>query len=182
MVRHALARDPEAIRRLGVRLSCIPRFVRTLNRRQGSPLPDGQLPDVQQDVIRDLWSKLGEYRGAATIETWSFTFCDFGVRNAARRSRREQSRLVSLDREGAPTLEALEPRLRRVDRIDEIETCLSHLDQVDAELLRARYLDELEFGEIAERTDMPVNTVKTRFYRALERLRGRMQQKSGGKN
>ena len=48
---------------------------------------------------------------------------------------------------------------------------LSRLRPEEADLLRMRFYDGLSQTEIAERTDIPLGTVKMRMVAALERLR-----------
>jgi RNA polymerase sigma-70 factor (ECF subfamily) len=52
---------------------------------------------------------------------------------------------------------------------------LETLPEPEAEVLRYRFDGELSQSEIAERTGVPLGTVKSRMVSALERLRGQME-------
>lgn len=60
-----------------------------------------------------------------------------------------------------------------------IAALLDRLPEDEAELLRMRFHDELSQTEIAERTGVPLGTVKTRMIRALRRLRTMIEEEGG---
>lgn len=53
----------------------------------------------------------------------------------------------------------------------EVEELLQKLSFEDRELIYLKYLQDYQFNEIAEMTNTPESTVKTRFYRAFNRLK-----------
>ena len=56
---------------------------------------------------------------------------------------------------------------------------LTRLRPEEAQLLRMRFYDGLSQPEIAERTDIPLGTVKMRMVSALERLRELIEEEEG---
>lgn len=52
-----------------------------------------------------------------------------------------------------------------------IDACLDELEQARAEAVRGAYLDGYSYAELAERHEVPVNTMRTWLRRSLIRLR-----------
>lgn len=53
---------------------------------------------------------------------------------------------------------------------------IKHLSLLDQKILGAKFRYELNFKEIAQRLDLSENTIKTRYYRALQQLKSRLNQ------
>jgi RNA polymerase sigma-70 factor (ECF subfamily) len=163
---------------LARRLACVPRFVRSIHAGRSGPLDEHDLADVIQEVLVTLIERLATFRGDASLETWAYRFCDFVLRNAIRGHHRDAPTATSgveLDHlPGAPDADG-----GGVDA----STALAWLDAMDprdAAILRVKYFDGLTFEAIAARSGLSTNTVKTRFYRALEKLRARVQTRTRG--
>ena len=64
------------------------------------------------------------------------------------------------------------PRLGagHVDRLT-VQQAFDHLDEDEVEMLRASFFDGYSHGEIADRTDTPLGTVKSRIRRAMLKVR-----------
>jgi RNA polymerase sigma-70 factor (ECF subfamily) len=166
LVARALRRDPAALDELVLRLACVGRFLAARNARVGTPLRNAELTEVAQDVVVQVWERLSEYRGDAAIETWVYRFCEFGLMNALRRRRRHQTpadpeELVQPDRSAG--LESSE--LERVYR------ALGRLGADEAVVVRRRHFDGASFEDLANELGEPMSTVKSRYYRALDKLR-----------
>jgi RNA polymerase sigma-70 factor (ECF subfamily) len=173
LVQLALAGEPQQIRELVLRLSCVPRFVRALNRRVGRPLDDGDLEDLAQDVVGEVWRRLGDYAGLARLETWIFRFADLAFRNARRRVRK-RAVAVDVDEPGNETriwLPVDEAPGASLERLDTLHTLLDALEPQTRELLEMRFLEELSLAQIEARSGLPQNAVRGRIFRALTRLR-----------
>ena len=56
------------------------------------------------------------------------------------------------------------------DLLSQVQACLSRLGNVEYEALTLYVWDELSYDEIAEITDVPVGTVRSRIHRARQRL------------
>ncbi|MGE0144588.1 MAG: RNA polymerase sigma factor [Planctomycetota bacterium] len=169
----ALAGEPKSNRELVRRLACVPRFVRALNRRAGRPLDDGDLEDLAQDVVGEVWRRLGDYAGLARLETWVFRFADLAFRSARRRVRRrpvavEVDESSNQKRVWIPVDEAPGASL---ERLDTLHSLLDALEPETRELLEMRFLEELSLAQIAARSGLPQNAVRGRIFRALTRLR-----------
>jgi RNA polymerase sigma-70 factor (ECF subfamily) len=110
----------------------------------------------------------------AAVQTWLLTI----ARNVLlddRRSARVRRR-VGVDELRDLALEEPSPeeRMLRREEVGAAMTAMSALSPDDRELLSLRFGGELEIAELAALLRVPVGTVRTRVWRALERLREQM--------
>ncbi len=168
LVRRAEIGEPEAVRELLRRLCCVPVILSARNRRLGSPLDEVLLQDVAQDVLVAVWKRLDRFGGESTLEAWTYRFCVHkhlaAVRNRGRRIRIEAVHSPTLDSRRAPELE------RESDQ-ELVQLALEALESDLLRVVRLKLFDGLTFEEIGRRLAVSPNTVKTRYYRALGRLR-----------
>lgn len=151
-----------------MRMRCVPAILRLHNARLGAILPGDELDDVVQDTLAALWKKLPGYAGDAKLETWAYRFCVLELRGALRR-RRNRPRALP---ETAPDVQEpeAEPEVASVD-YEDLHESLARLTPAEERAVRLKHFSHLTFEEAAERLDVSPNTVKTRYYRALGRLR-----------
>lgn len=137
--------------------------------RQG--LAEDQCEDVIQDVMITVWRKAESYDpGQASVGTWVYTI----TRNR---------RIDVLRRENKPDLDPEEPALQpiapegqeaRVVREQEtssLREALKCLKPDQADLVRQAYFGGLTHTALAEKTGLPLGTVKSRIRLALLALR-----------
>lgn len=181
LCRTALAGDRAARERLFERLRCVPRFVAAANRRHGRTLDGGELEDLAQNVLLLVWRKLGEYRGEAAIETWAFRFCLFETLNAVRRARRPERAMASLDTDVDPRELVVHAPVDRGLLEEEFLAIFERLARREAEVVRLRHVQGLELGEIAAMLGISTSSVKTHYYRGVEKLRSHFAVRDGGR-
>ena len=87
-----------------------------------------------------------------------------------RRERRHRN-LESLQSSDAD-LVTLPPSADQIHDVLEVRQALAELPEHDRELIRLQHYDELTHSEIATRLDIPLGTVKSRSFRAHQRLAG----------
>ena len=168
LVQGVLDGDPSAHSAFVERMGRVPRLVREGHRRMGGSLDPHELEDVVQETLAALWTKLSTFEGRASLETWAYRFGRNELLKAFDRRRRHQGR-VEADAEhlGEPEEEdsspPIEPRL--------LHEKLASLDPVSASIVRERHFEARSFQEIASAREEPLGTVKTRYYRAIDRLR-----------
>lgn len=170
LVHAVLDGGAEARRELSTRMEFVPRALAAANARIGGPLTREDLADLSQDVVLRVWKKLGTYRGEATLESWTWRFCEHELWNRVRRRRRRRAVMRS-GLENLPSgLMASEEEPGSVN-YDHLEKGLSDLDPAEEEVIRLKHFEHLMFTEIAERLEISPNTAKTRYYRGITRLR-----------
>jgi RNA polymerase sigma factor (sigma-70 family) len=172
-VRRVLANDSEAVDAFVLRMRCIPRFVEATNTRRGGPLDAETVRDVVQDVLERVWRKLAAYRGRAKLETWVYRFCDLQVRSTIRRA--GPRRTVPLDDTLADTKDAACAGADGADGARIALATLQSLEPFDARILRLKHFELMTFAAMSVHLARSPNTIKTRYYRALHRLRHRLR-------
>jgi RNA polymerase sigma-70 factor (ECF subfamily) len=168
LVRRVL--DGDAAARLAIvdRIACLPAMVRLKHLRMGSPLQPDELDDAIQNVLLAFWRKLDRFDGRVPLLVWAHGFGAVELVKAVERRARRRQRFRAVEEEPA----APNPPGYDTERIGLI---LAAEPEADALLIRLKHFEGCTFEEIAPRTGMPVNTVKTRYYRCLERLRRRLR-------
>lgn len=173
LVRRARRGEERSVAELIERLRCVPRMLSVKNRQLGHPLRDEELSDLAQQVLVAVWAKLSRFEGRATLETWVYRFCFLEFMHQLRRDRRVP--VPSGDLQQDLGERAAETETSGAHEAEEIYKGLEALKQEDAQIVRWRSLDDESFEAIARRLDLPTNTVKTKYYRALLKLRSRLE-------
>jgi RNA polymerase sigma-70 factor (ECF subfamily) len=132
----------------------------------------GRAEDVHQQVFLEVWQRAPDYDpGRASVLTWIMTIARSRAVDELRRRVPEprdpdSSTTLALTADDDPerSPDALVERWR-------VAHMLTRLRPEEAQLLRMRFYEGLSQPEIAERTDIPLGTVKMRMVSALERLR-----------
>ena len=140
----------------------------------------GAAEDVHQQVFLEVWQRAPSYDpGRGSILTWIMTITRSRAVDELRRRVPEPrdpmaSPALALAEDSDPerSPDALLERWR-------VAHLLSRLRAEEADLLRMRFFDGLSQSEIAERTGIPIGTVKMRMVTALERLRDLVEEEGG---
>lgn len=132
----------------------------------------GAAEDVQQQVWLEVWERRSSFDPRlASFLTWAMLIARSRATDHARRRRPEphdpHEELLAAGADGQ-TDELLE-RWRVAD-------ALAQLPREQAEMLRLRFHEGLSQREIAQRTGVPLGTVKMRMVDGLTRLRGLLAQ------
>jgi len=132
----------------------------------GRPLNEHDLADLGQDTVIVILRKLGEFAGRAPFEGWVYRVCCLEFLNGVRRMRKRPG---SLEDESMIVDEAAETTNRMGER-ERVHAALEEVGGVDAETVRLKHFEDLTFQEMGHRMGMSPNTLKTRYYRGIERL------------
>ena len=150
--------------------------VKSFLRRLGSS--DAEAEEMSQDVMINVWRKAAQFdRRQASVSTWIFRI----ARNR---------RIDVLRKENKPALDENDPSLHPTELAPpdllvsmtqmetEVRAALRGLPTEQSDLLRAAYYEGLSQSEIAERTGLPLGTVKSRVRLAFEKLRSKLHWES----
>jgi RNA polymerase sigma-70 factor (ECF subfamily) len=168
LVRAAIGGAADATERLFARLRCVARMLAGRNAQLGRPLSEHELEDLLQETLLALWQKLDEYDGRVRLESWAFGFALLQLLDRLRRLDRFEGLLA---RAPAPDPSVVDAAPAHADELERVHRALAMLERVDADVVRSKHFDELSFEEIAARFGEPTSTIKTRYYRAVARLR-----------
>lgn len=174
--RRAREGDPDARERLALRLRCVPIFASSRNARLGNPIGQSDLDDLVQDVVIKVWKKIDQYRGEAPLEGWVYQFCLLEMKTYMRRKRTSESRSQNLDERASEMAAENAPS---DDYYEDVYSGLDRLDVEYAEVIRLKHFSHMTFEEIAKQLKISANTVKTRYYRGLVKLKKHLDPRRG---
>jgi RNA polymerase sigma-70 factor (ECF subfamily) len=134
--------------------------------------------DVQQQVWLEVWERRSAFDAArASFLTWVMLIARSRTIDDQRR-RQPEPRDPQDDL--APLVGAEEARTDEMLERWRVADALQRLPHEEAEILRLRFHSELSQPEIAERTGIPLGTVKMRMVDGLVRLRGLLAEEERG--
>jgi RNA polymerase sigma-70 factor (ECF subfamily) len=167
LVQAAVAGDAKATDALVERLAALPAMLRLKNARLGSPLSSHEIDDAAQNVLMALWQKLRRFDGRVPVLCWAYGFALVEIRRTVERRARRREREHEVD---ALPASAATPALDS----ERVAAAIDALPADDRQIVRLKHFAALTFEEIAAETGALTNTVKTKYYRALQRLRERL--------
>jgi RNA polymerase sigma-70 factor (ECF subfamily) len=129
-----------------------------------------QAEEVVQDVFAQLWRHAGEYdQRRASVRTWLYAIARNRIVDAHRRAAARPKRAEKEDSlDNAAEIDAaLDQAVLRW----QITAALARLSPAHREVIRLAHYGGLTMREIAERTGIPLGTVKSRTSYALRSLR-----------
>ena len=155
-------------------------FHRRLNRFLSRTLrrPD-QVEEIINDAMLIVWRQAREFRGESRVSTW---LMGIAYRLALKRLKREQGRRwlpLREESERSVTEAAHDAGAAQREQREWITAALATLPAAQRLAIELAYFMGYSCEEIAEITECPVNTVKTRLFHAREQLRSRLPQVSG---
>lgn len=135
-----------------------------------------EVEDVLQDVFVKVYKGLAGFRGDAKPSTWIYTIARNEALNAARKASAKSENLedVSL---AAPDESRPDARYEERARREDLDRCLSELDEDFRVALELRYMGEMSYEEISAAMGIPMGTVKTTIHRAKIELKRVMVRK-----
>lgn len=136
---------------------------------------------LAEDLLQDTWTRMVTYSGEAPrrFKAWAFTIAANLIRDHYRSAykRREspdafavwgESERSALLTDQGPTADEL---LLRDDSRREVVEALQTLNPVQREVLVLKFYHDMRLEEIAEVTDSPIGTVKSRLFHGLKHLK-----------
>ena len=131
----------------------------------------GRAEELTQDVFAALFEAAPRYEARAAFRSYLFGI----AYNVLMADRRKNRGLVIVDREHDPP-----DRTPDADEALWVQQALRRLDPADREVLMLREYEQLSYQEIAEVQQIPLNTVRSRLFRARMTLREALLPDSGG--
>ncbi|MCB9910338.1 MAG: sigma-70 family RNA polymerase sigma factor [Planctomycetes bacterium] len=170
LVRGALQGDLQRRQALGTRLLLIPRLLRVISRRRGMNLAESDLEDLAQDVFITVWSKLDQFEGPEELDPWVYRICQYQLLNVRRKLWRTAQRMAPNGAEVLEEVPSQDADESSDHRLTLLESAISQLNAESREIIQLHGLEGLTFQEVARHKQVPISTVKSLYYRALERL------------
>lgn len=127
--------------------------------------------DVTQEAFLAAWRALPEFRGTCRFSTWLYRLTTNAAIDCLRREKRHRGTDdldgVDLPDGGDTPQETAE----RSETRNAVRAALCQLTDEHREVLLLRYMQELDYGEIARALRISEGTVKSRINRAKTRLK-----------
>jgi RNA polymerase sigma-70 factor (ECF subfamily) len=141
---------------------------------------DEEARDVCQEAFLKAYRGLGTFKGGCKFSSWLYQIAVNLCRDRIRR--RKVRNLVSIeDLEGAAEPGWAVQRAVAHDLVEArelsavVSAAVASLPEEQREVIVLKEYEGLTFPEIAEALEVPLSTVKTRLYRGLVHLRGRLE-------
>jgi RNA polymerase sigma-70 factor (ECF subfamily) len=129
-----------------------------------------QAEEVVQDVFAQLWRHAGEYdQRRASVRTWLYAIARNRIVDAHRRAAARPKRAD--DEDSLDNAAEIDAALDQAVLRWQITAALARLSPAHREVIRLAHYGGLTMREIAERTGIPLGTVKSRTSYALRSLR-----------
>ena len=135
--------------------------------------------EVVEEAFWQAWRQAGRYEtGRGTVQTWLLTIARSRALDRIRSMKRLREESIEGEHadvaaqqvaEGDPGMDAEQSERRRL-----VLAALAELPEEQREALDMGYFGGLSQSEIAERTGLPLGTIKTRMRLAMQKLRGRL--------
>ncbi len=167
LVRGVLRRNAASVEAFVERMRCIPLMLAARNARLGYPLKAEEVQDLAQETLVAIWRRLPAYEGLARLESWIYPFCSFLLLNELR-SRRRHPRSNELRGAVEP---AGDVALASGDEYLQLHEALDRIEPEEGAVVRLKHFEGITFEEISARLGISSNTAKSRYYRALRRLK-----------
>jgi RNA polymerase sigma factor (sigma-70 family) len=160
-------RDRDAFARLFDHF--VPRIEAYLSRLGADP---ATAEEISQDVMLTLWRKAALFDPAkSSVTTWLYRIARNRRIDAARRDRMDYVDPMSLALEEIAGDAAPDTVMDAQWRESVLRAAIAELPEEQLSLVRLAFFDSLSHSTIAERTGLPLGTVKSRIRLAFARLR-----------
>ena len=173
LVRRVADRRPEALAELYDRHA--PLLLAMARRVLGS---SADAEEVVQEALLQVWSQAGRYDPRrSSVRTWLVLLVRSRAIDLLRGRRVREGAVAASAREPAPAHESPEgPRaVWMEERQARMAAALAELPVEQREVLELAFYGGLSQSEIAERTGIPLGTVKTRTLLAMRKLRAALR-------
>jgi RNA polymerase sigma-70 factor (ECF subfamily) len=153
-----------------------PRLARFLQRLTSN---SELISEIVNDTLFTVWCKAADFRGDSQVSTWILGVAYRRALLALRAAHRATPPGTSVPVEMVETELSGENQLAACEQREWIDRGLARLPLPQRIVIELAYFVGLSCEEIAVIVDSPVNTVKTRMFKARRRLRPMLEQLAG---
>jgi len=132
--------------------------------------------DAAQETFLRAWKHLKRFDATRPLRPWLLSIASNLASNRRRSAGRYVSALVRAFRNEPAASSSIEERSAQQMEAGDLWKAVQNLSMPDQQVVYLRYFLELSVAETAQALNVPEGTVKSRLSRALERLRGIIQQ------
>ncbi|HLO30776.1 MAG TPA: RNA polymerase sigma factor [Anaerolineales bacterium] len=137
--------------------------------------PD-EAEDIAQETFLRAWNHLERFDPARPLRPWLLTIASHLASNRRRSAGRYLSALTRAFRNEPVASSSLEEKSTQRMEANDLWKAVKNLSMPDQQIIYLRYFLDLSVTETAQVLSVAEGTIKSRLSRALERLRGIIQQ------
>lgn len=131
--------------------------------------------DFVQDVFLKAYTKLDTFEGKSLFSTWLLRIAYTTALNAVNRRKEylplaDETQIAATDTSASPE----ETQLRKITRLA-VREALAELPEKYAVCLDMYFSYDIPYAQIAEITEMPLNTIKSHIFRAKQILKKKLE-------
>ena len=127
--------------------------------------------DVTQEAFLAAWRALPEFRGYCRFSTWLYRLVSNAAIDCLRREKKHRDTGDVDDLELPDGGPSPQEQAERSDTRNAVRRALDRLSPEHRQVLLLRFMQELDYGEIARALNVSEGTVKSRINRAKSKLR-----------
>jgi RNA polymerase sigma-70 factor (ECF subfamily) len=128
--------------------------------------------DALQEVYVNVWRKAGSFDPSrASPISWLAAMARNRAIDHARSSGRRKQEPIELAAHIADDAASAPEVIEQGQESRRLQNCLGELEQRQSQAIRAAFFDGYTYSELAERTDVPLGTMKSWVRRGLLRLK-----------
>lgn len=135
---------------------------------------------LAKDVTQDTWSsilrKVHMLRDTNSFGSWAMTIASRKALDTISKHKKRKKDVETAFWEAQPATDEIDDA--KEDKINRIKAITATLPLDQRMVLRLFYLEEYSLKEISQITDASVNTVKTRLFRAREKIKNELKNKN----
>ncbi|WJG08630.1 sigma-70 family RNA polymerase sigma factor [Aliiglaciecola sp. LCG003] len=125
--------------------------------------------DLMQEIFISVFRNLASYRAEGSFKGWLFKIAHYRCIEFYRRKKPNQGL------EGVPELESQEPcvesRMSAIQDTNQLVIAMQQLPLAQKAVVELKFFGQFTFDEIADQLGISANTVKSRLYGALAKLK-----------
>lgn len=126
--------------------------------------------DITQDTFVKIWENVGYYKPVGSPMAWILTI----ARNLSRMRLRKFSRIGEFTQEEWDAIPADSSTVTVEDRVV-LQTALAVLEDQERQVVLLHAASGLKFREIAALLEQPVNTVLSKYHRAIKKMSAQLK-------
>jgi len=135
--------------------------------------------DITQETFVKVWRNLGQFNQSKSFRTWIFTIAKNAAIDWLKKKNALPFSVIQAEQEGSNDFvdsltdgsPSISEQLSTKENSRKLAKAAAHLPIDYATVIKLHISDELNFREIAEFLEEPLNTIKSRYRRGISLLR-----------
>jgi len=124
--------------------------------------------DIQHDVFMDIWRSAGRFEGRSAVKTWVFGIAYRKTMDHFRKHGRvDLTDDICDSADDSPDAVAC---IAATQEAEHLRFCLDQLKPQHRSAVELAFYEDMTYGEIADASDVPEGTIKTRVFHAKKLL------------